>query len=98
MTCELLVAACGVYFSDQGLNLGPLHGEHGAFSRWATTEVPPLLVCGIGLADPDLVAFLDKSACQGQSQLDPGSWAAGACQVPLRYTERNRGPELVPSL
>lgn len=61
-------------------------------------EVPPFLVCGIGLADPDLVAFLDESACQGQSQLGPGSWAAGTCHVPLRYTERNRGPELVPSL
>lgn len=25
VTCELLVAACGVYLSDQGLNPGPLH-------------------------------------------------------------------------
>ena len=55
------------------------------------------------MTNPDLVAFLDisaqaESACQGQSQLGPGSWVAGACNVPLCYTERNRGPELVPSL
>ena len=25
---ELLVAVCGIYFSDQGWNLGPLHWEH----------------------------------------------------------------------
>ena len=86
--------ACGIYFSNQGLNLSPLHWEHGAFSHWATTKVPPVLVCGIGVTNPDLMAFLDisaqaESACQGQSQLGPGSWVAGACNVPLRYTERN---------
>ena len=25
--CELLIAACGIQFPDQGLNLGPLHWE-----------------------------------------------------------------------
>ena len=102
VTCELLVAACGIYFSDQGLNLGPLHWDHGNFSHRATMEVPHFL-CGIGVTNPDLMAFLDESAqaesvCQGQSQLGPGSWVAGPCNVPLHYTERNRGPELVPSL
>ena len=91
---------CGMWslFLRPGVEPGPPARGTWSLQPWATTEVPPLLACGIGLADPDLVAFLDKSACQGQSQLDPGSWAAGACQVPLRYTERNRGPELVPSL
>ena len=27
--CKLLVAACGIQFPDQGLNLGPLHWERG---------------------------------------------------------------------
>ena len=27
VACELLVAACGIYFPNQGLNLGPLHWE-----------------------------------------------------------------------
>ena len=27
LSCELLVLACGIYFSDQGLNPGWLHGE-----------------------------------------------------------------------
>ena len=26
---DLLVAACGIWFPDQGSNLGPLHWEHG---------------------------------------------------------------------
>ena len=34
--CELLVAACGIYFPDQGSNLGPLHWEHRVLST-----VPP---------------------------------------------------------
>ena len=27
--CELLTVACGIWFPDQGLNLGPLHWERG---------------------------------------------------------------------
>ena len=29
---ELLVAACGIQFPDQGLNLDPLHWEHGVLA------------------------------------------------------------------
>lgn len=29
VACELLVAICGIWFSNQRLNLGPLHREHG---------------------------------------------------------------------
>ena len=32
MACKLLVAACGIYFPDQGLNLGPLHWESGVLA------------------------------------------------------------------
>ena len=30
--CKLLVAACGIYFLDQGSNLGPLHWELGVLA------------------------------------------------------------------
>ena len=30
--CQVLVAACGILFPDQGLNLGPLHWEHGVLA------------------------------------------------------------------
>lgn len=34
-----LVAACGILFPDQGLNLGPLHWKC-SLSHWNTREVP----------------------------------------------------------
>ena len=36
MAWKLPVAACGIWFPDQGLNLGPLHWEHGVLSHWTT--------------------------------------------------------------
>ena len=30
--CEVLVAACGIQFPDQGWNPGPLHWEHGVLA------------------------------------------------------------------
>ena len=30
--CKLLVVVCGIYFPDQGSNLGPLHWEHGVLA------------------------------------------------------------------
>ena len=38
-TCKLLLATCGTYFPDQGLNLGPLLWEL-SLSPWTTREVP----------------------------------------------------------
>ena len=38
-TYELLVAACGIQFPNQGANPGPLHWQHG-LSPWAAREVP----------------------------------------------------------
>jgi len=35
-----IVAACGIQFPDQGLNLGPLHWELGV-NHWTTKEVTP---------------------------------------------------------
>ena len=32
VACELLVAACGILFSDQGWNPGPLDWEHGVLA------------------------------------------------------------------
>ena len=35
------VAECGIYFPDQGLNLGPLHWEHGGLAsgpQWKFLE------------------------------------------------------------
>ena len=32
VVCVLLVAACGIQFSDQELNLSPLHCEHGVLA------------------------------------------------------------------
>ena len=29
LLCQVLVVACGIWFHDQGSNLGPLHREHG---------------------------------------------------------------------
>ena len=29
---DLFVVACGIQFPDQGLNLGPLHWEHGVLA------------------------------------------------------------------
>ena len=31
-SCEFLVAACGISFPDEGLNLGPLNWEHGVLA------------------------------------------------------------------
>ena len=36
--CPVFVVACGVWFPDQGSNLGPLHWERG-LSHWTTREV-----------------------------------------------------------
>jgi len=44
LTFELLVAACGIQFLDQGLNPGCLHWERGVFSHWVTREVPCLII------------------------------------------------------
>ena len=35
--------ACGIQFPERGLNLGPLHQEHG-LSHWTSGEVPVLLI------------------------------------------------------
>ena len=32
VACELLVAACGILFPDQGSNPGPLHWERGVLA------------------------------------------------------------------
>ena len=40
VACDLLVATRGIYFSDQGRNLGPLHGKCGVLATWTTREVP----------------------------------------------------------
>ncbi|XDB51726.1 hypothetical protein ABFV05_005342 [Capra hircus] len=32
VACELLVVACGIWFPDQGLNLGPLNWECGVIA------------------------------------------------------------------
>ena len=37
--CQVLIAACGIQFLDQGSNPGPQHWEHGVL-HWATREVP----------------------------------------------------------
>ena len=37
--CSVLVVARGIYFPDQGSNLGPLHWVRGVFP-WTTREVP----------------------------------------------------------
>ena len=39
-SCKLLVVACGIWFSDQGSNLVPLHWECRLLSHWTTREVP----------------------------------------------------------
>ena len=36
-----LTVACGIWFPDEGLNLGPLHWEWRLFSHWTTRQVPP---------------------------------------------------------
>ena len=36
--CWVLVVACGIWFPDQGSNLGPLHGEWGGLNHWTTRE------------------------------------------------------------
>ena len=38
-----LVATWELQFPDRGLNLGPLHQEHG-LSHWTSGEVPVLLI------------------------------------------------------
>ena len=32
VACKLLLAACGIWFPDQGSNPGPLHWEHGVLA------------------------------------------------------------------
>ena len=36
--CTLLIAACGIQFSDQGLNLGPLHWQHRVLPTGSESE------------------------------------------------------------
>ena len=36
----VFVVACGIYFPDQGLNLGSLHQQQGVVSHWTTREDP----------------------------------------------------------
>ena len=38
--CRLLVAACGIQFPDQALNLGPLHWQHEASATGAPGKSP----------------------------------------------------------
>ena len=44
-TCKLSVEACGIWFPDQGRNLGPLHGELGVLAAGPPGKSPahPLL-------------------------------------------------------
>ena len=37
---DLLVVACGIYFPDQGLNLGPLHWKHGVLTAGPPGKSP----------------------------------------------------------
>ena len=65
-----LVAACGIYFPDQGLNPGPLNWER-SLSHWTTREVPPLVFLfvdlmrsgtGLGTATLRLSLWICKAA------------------------------------
>ena len=38
MACELLVVECGIYFPDQGLNLGPAALGVWSLSHWTAWE------------------------------------------------------------
>ena len=38
-----LVAACGTYFSNQGLNPGLLHWEFKSLNHWTIREIPLVL-------------------------------------------------------
>ena len=38
--CKPLVAACGSYFPDQGMNLSPLHWEHGVLATGPPGKCP----------------------------------------------------------
>ena len=40
--CQVLVAACGIWFPDQGLNPGPTHWEL-RHSHWTIREAPSLI-------------------------------------------------------
>ena len=48
-TWELLVASCGIYFPDQGWNVGPLHWECGVLSPGPPGKSPfgQFLIAGI---------------------------------------------------
>ena len=42
LLCWVLVAVCGIYFPDQGSNLGPLHWEHGVLATRSPEKSPIL--------------------------------------------------------
>ena len=41
---ELLVAACGIKLSDQGLNLGPVPWEHGVLATGPPGKSPDIIL------------------------------------------------------
>ena len=51
--CQALVAACGIQFPDQGLNLGPLHRALGVLATGPVGDVPiNILFCALRLLKP----------------------------------------------
>ena len=47
MACEVLVAAYGIQFPDQGLNLEPLALGARSLSHWTTREVPIFILIAV---------------------------------------------------
>ena len=51
---ELLVVVCGIYFPDEGLNLGPYTGAW-SLNRWTTRKVPSILYVTENHANESLI-------------------------------------------
>ena len=75
VACELLVAACGISFSDQGQNWGPLHWEHRVLGTRSPRKSPSIVLY-IVIIYRGLSWWLSskESACNaGDPGLIPGS-------------------------
>ena len=66
VACELLVAACGIWYPNQGLNQGPLHWEHGVLATGPPGKSPLQYSC--------LENSMDRGAWRAIARGTANSW------------------------
>ena len=65
--CWVLVAACGIYFPDQGSNPGPPALGAWSLSHWTTREVPYSVILNLifpSVDKPKVIFFNNLSGCK----------------------------------